>query len=313
MQLMIEDIINAADLPDSYAGIVDRWWRPLATMIARRHAALGRPALIGINGAQGTGKSTLCLFLEVLLRDEHGLAAATLSLDDLYLTRAERRALADHVHPLFATRGVPGTHDLALGEELIDAVLGGSGPTPLPRFDKSSDDRAPAAAWPNVTTPIDVLLFEGWCIGATPIDAADLAVPVNALEQREDRDLRWRIAWNEALAGRYAALFARIDMLIMLKPPGFAQIRAWRRLQEAKLRARAGGGMTDAEIDRFVDHYERLTRHMLATLPGRADIVVPIGADHAPEGEPAYKSTTSASGATAESSSVRWQPAGSRS
>jgi D-glycerate 3-kinase len=310
---MIEDIISAEGLPDSYAAIVDRWWRPLAATIARRRATLGRPTLIGINGAQGTGKSTLCLFLEALLREDHGFVATTLSLDDLYLTRAERRDLADHVHPLFATRGVPGTHDLSLGNTVINAVLGGSGPTALPRFNKSRDDRAPAAAWPSVAAPVDVLLFEGWCVGATPIDTADLTQPANALEDREDGDARWRTAWNEALAGPYAALFARLDMLVMLKPPGFAQIRAWRRLQEAKLRERSGGGMTDAEIDRFVDHYERLTRHMLATLPSRADIVVPIGADHVPDGEPAYRSTTSASGAIAKSSSERWQPAGSRS
>jgi D-glycerate 3-kinase len=278
----IESLIATEQLPADYAGIVDRWWRPLAAAIAARKQALRRPVLIGINGAQGTGKSTLCLFLEALLRDEHGLRAATLSLDDLYLTRAERRHLAAEVHPLFATRGVPGTHDVALGSAAIGALLGGSGAVPLPRFDKSRDDRLPEADWPLVEAPVDILLFEGWCIGAAPLDPATLANPVNALERDEDSDARWRTFVNAALGESYAALFAQLDLLVLLAPPGFAQVREWRELQEHKLRERTGRGMTPNEVTRFVDHYERLTRDMLATLPDKADIVVRIDTDHRP-------------------------------
>lgn len=278
----VETLIAAERLPDDYAATVDRWWRPLAEAIAARRKALGRNVLIGINGAQGTGKSTLCLFLELLLRREHGLSTATISLDDLYLTKAERQQLAAEVHPLFATRGVPGTHDIALGNAAIDALLAGSGPVPLPRFDKSHDDRAPRADWPVVTAPVDVVLIEGWFTGAAPADPLALAEPVNALERDEDADVRWRTFSNEALAVPYAALFDRLDLLIMLAPPGFEQVREWRELQEQKLRERTGRGMSAAEVSRFVDHYERLTRHMLATLPARADLVVRIGPDHQP-------------------------------
>ncbi|MBU3076679.1 kinase [Sphingomonas sp. XMGL2] len=261
---------------------MDNAWAPLAEAIARRQAAAGRGILVGINGPQGSGKSTACLFLEALLHGQHGLRVATLGLDDLYLTRAERHELARGVHPLLATRGVPGTHDVALGEAVITALLSGHGAVSVPRFDKAIDDRAPEAEWPAVEAPLDVLLFEGWCIGAGPEDEAALTGPINALEGEEDGDGRWRRGVSAALAGPYAALFARLDYLAMLRPPGFEQVLEWRLVQEAKLRAARGpdAGMSDAAIARFVMHYERLTRHMLAALPARADAVVPIDADH---------------------------------
>jgi D-glycerate 3-kinase len=286
----IADLIRAEALPPHYATIVGRWWRPLADAIADRHATLGRGTLIGINGAQGTGKSTLCLFLELLLREGHHLHAVTLSLDDLYMTKAERRRLARDAHPLFATRGVPSTHDLPLGLSTIDALLLGTGPVDIPRFDKSTDDRAPRSDWPVIEAPVDIVLFEGWCVGARPADPASLAKPVNALERDEDRDGGWRTAVNQAVAGPYTDLFARLDWLVMLAPPGFAQVREWRQLQERKLRERTGKAMDDAQVIRFVDHYERLTRHMLAVLPQRADILIPIGANHQPLSLAAKKS-----------------------
>jgi D-glycerate 3-kinase len=278
----IESLIAAERLPADYAAIVDHWWRPLAAAIAAKREALSRPLLIGINGAQGTGKSTLCLFLETLLRDDYGLHAATLSLDDLYLTKSERQQSARQIHPLFATRGVPSTHDIPLGNAVIDALLAGNEAVPLPRFDKSRDDRAPQSDWPIIEAPVDILLLEGWCIGARPAAPATLAAPVNGLERDEDPGARWRTAVNAALGGAYADLFARLDLLVLLAPPGFAQVREWRELQESRLRDRTGRGMTPGEVARFVDHYERLTRDMLATLPDKADIVVRIDADHRP-------------------------------
>lgn len=113
----IDALIAAEGLPDAYRTAIDQHWRPLAAAIAAQHA--GSPLIVGINGSQGSGKTTLCRFLEVLLRESHGLNAATLSLDDLDLTRSERALLAATVHPLIATRGVPGTHDVALGEAVL--------------------------------------------------------------------------------------------------------------------------------------------------------------------------------------------------
>lgn len=251
-------------------------WTPLAAEISALRRRLGRPVLVGINGVQGSGKSTACLFLERLL-GVHGLSAATLSLDDLYHSKAQRARLAATVHPLFATRGVPGTHDVALGQRTIAALLTGSGPVIVPRFDKGRD--APATTWPTVIAPVDVLLFEGWCIGATPQQESTLESPVNALESREDPDLTWRRAVNDALGGDYARLFAPIDLLVALLAPDFGVVSAWRRQQERPLRAQ-GLGMDDAALDRFIQHFERLSRHMLATMPGRADVIVPIAQDH---------------------------------
>jgi D-glycerate 3-kinase len=279
MSTAIAKLIEAEDLPADYRDIVDRHWRPLSEEIALE--AMSKPLVVGINGAQGSGKSTLCRFLEVLLV-EHNQRAATLSIDDLYLTRAERERLGREVHPLLATRGVPGTHDPALGLAVVEAFRAGRD-LALPRFDKSVDDRSPSVE--RVDGPLDVLLFEGWCLGAAPQDEAALADPVNALEASEDPDAIWRAYVNRALREDYAALFAELDMLIMLKVPDFAAVRRNRALQEDKLRARdpdAPGLMDDAALKRFLDQDERLTLHMFAEMPARADIVIEIGADQQP-------------------------------
>ncbi len=272
----IADVIRAERLPDDYRAVVDDYWRPLADDIARR-AEAKHPLVVGINGAQGSGKTTLCKFLEPLLADRE-LRAVTLSLDDLYLSRAERaQAAADH-HPLFATRGVPGTHDVERGMAILDRLLAGKG-AELPVFDKAHDE--PAAETRPVEGPVDVVLFEGWCVGAAPQFAAELREPVNALERKEDPDGTWRREVNRRLATDYAELFARIDVLVILKVPDFASVREHRRVQEKRL----GWGpavMDQAALDRFLDHYQRLTEHMFREMPARADIVIEIGRDQRP-------------------------------
>jgi D-glycerate 3-kinase len=85
---------------------------------------------------------------------------------------------------------------------------------------------------------------------------------------------------NARLADEYAALFARLDALVLLKVPDFDAARRWREGQEAELRRRGAGGMDAAAVQRFVDHYERLTRHMLRTLPAAADLVLSLDAEH---------------------------------
>lgn len=280
MSEAIEAAIAAERLPASYRAVVEEHWVPLATRIARE-ASARTPLIVGINGAQGSGKSTVCRFLEILLRQRR-LRAVTLSLDDLYLTRAERAELAEKVHPLFATRGVPGTHAVGLGLGIVEDVLAGRRFT-LPRFDKARDDRAPEGE--TVTGPVDVLLLEGWCVGAQPQDAQDLTEPLNALEAEEDRGGIWRGLVNRFLGGDYADLFGQIDLLVMLRVDSFDAVLANRRRQEEKLAAAnpaAPGLLDEAALARFIAHYERLTRHMLAEMPERADIVFEIGRDQAP-------------------------------
>jgi len=237
------------------------------------------PLIVGVCGSQGSGKSTVCKTLATRFSGA-GLKVATLSLDDLYLPQAARIKLAELVHPLLRTRGVPGTHDTKLGiHTLHDLAL--SKEVKLPRFDKARDDRRPEAAWETIQGPVDLVLFEGWCVGAKPQDLGALTQPVNALEANEDVDGRWRRYVNDALGGEYQRLFAKIDLLVLLAAPSFDVVLKWRTQQEQDLREQAQGDrsgvMTDAELARFIQHYERLTKHVLIEMPPRADLVIRLG------------------------------------
>jgi D-glycerate 3-kinase len=239
----------------------------------------GEPLVVGLCGAQGSGKSTLAAAVAVRLHSA-GLHTVILSLDDLYLPAADRQRLAKAVHPLFAVRGPPGTHDVDLGLRVLDAVKG-KRDFLLPRYDKAMDDRAPQERWCEAKAPVDVILFEGWCVGARPEAPEALTAPVNALERDEDQEGRWRACINGVLANEYQALFDRIDLLILLAAPSFEIVTRWRTEQEKALRLatqREGRSldkvMSDDEVARFVQHYERLTRHILKEMPGRADHVL---------------------------------------
>lgn len=256
----------------------------LAAHIAAAARQRSSSLMVGLCGAQGSGKSTRAAQLQSLLENQR-IGTAVISIDDLYLTRPERVTLGGSVHPLLQTRGVPGTHDVALGLRVLDA-LAAPGIVAIPSFDKSQDDRRPQEEWPKVRAPVKVILLEGWCVGAVPQEAALLIAPVNALERELDADGSWRRYVNDALAGAYRQLFGRLDLLILLKAPSFDVVYGWRLEQEHKLReqvANQGGDaarvMSDQEVLRFISHYERLTRHILSEMPSRADVVVELGSD----------------------------------
>jgi len=241
------------------------------------------PMVLGICGSQGSGKSTLATALASELEAE-GKACAVLSIDDFYLTRDERKRLAEQVHPLSITRGPPGTHDVPMAIEVLDALRAGH-PVALPRFDKARDDRCDPATWPVAPSHCDVILFEGWCVGAVAQTDEALAQPVNRLEAVEDPDGAWRRWVNEELSGPYPGLFARIDRLVLLQAPGFEVVMDWRLQQEEELRAAAeeqAGVMDRDQIARFIQHYERITRHIIAEMPGRADLVVRLDEQRRP-------------------------------
>jgi D-glycerate 3-kinase len=242
------------------------------------HEARRRPgAVVGVCGPQGSGKSTLCAELADALSAE-GLQVATLSLDDLYLPRAERLRLAREVHPLLATRGPPGTHDVRLGMAVLEALSGQQGPVRTPRFDKAADDRS-EDVWANARA--DLILFEGWCLGARPQAEGELTAPVNDLERLHDADGGWRRWVNAALAGDYQSLWSRLDRLIVLQPPSFDVVLAWRLEQEHALRAKLAREaadlartLSDAQVAVFTQHYERITRALIADPPAQADVRV---------------------------------------
>ncbi|MGD8860864.1 MAG: HAD-IIB family hydrolase [Myxococcales bacterium] len=274
------------DLPEEVVLVLCRAYAPLAAWLGERRRTLGRPIVVGVNGAQGTGKSTLLALLTRLLAQQGTLRGAGLSLDDLYLTAAQRADLGRRVHPLLATRGVPGTHDLELAHGVLDALTRTQGPVALPTFDKARDDRAPRERWPTVQAPCDVVVLEGWCVGARSQESAELAEPVNALEREQDADGGWRRFVNAQLEGSYATLFARLDALVMLTVPDMDCVRRWRIEQEHALfrrlqrEGRPGAAMDDAAVERFVQFFERLTCAILEEMPGRADVVFELDRDH---------------------------------
>jgi len=277
----LDEYLRQERLPDSYRATVDDALLPLSFAIAQRVRHSDQLTVVGLCGSQGSGKSTASAVLCELLRQDD-LPAAALSIDDFYLPRAQREELARTVHPLLRTRGVPGTHDVELAQAVIDS-LALAELTPLPSFDKSVDDRRPRNQWTQFQGPARVVILEGWCVGATPQSPAELADPANPLERDEDAEGRWRRYVNAQLAGPYRSLFDRLSPLVLLQAPSFEVVYGWRLEQEHKLRERllregsdASGVLSDAAVSRFINHYERLTRHILSEMPQRADHVISL-------------------------------------
>jgi D-glycerate 3-kinase len=243
--------------------------------------AAERTFVLGVTGLQGSGKSTLAAAVVDAARGR-GWGAVALSLDDVYLTRAEREALARDVHPLLRTRGVPGTHDLALLASTLDALARASPetPVPVPRFDKGRDERYAPSLWPAVAGPPRLVVLEGWCLGVEPAaDARMLDEPVNALERDEDADGRWR-RWVDARLAEYLPVWRRLDALLLLRAPSWEVVAAWRAQAEQPLRERGEPRAMDAPaLARFLQHYERISRRALETLERKADLVIRLD-DH---------------------------------
>lgn len=238
-----------------------------------------RPIVLGIAGSQGSGKTTIARKLAARL-ERDGRKTALLSIDDLYFDRDKRARLAKKVHPLFITRGVPGTHDVSLGVKVLRA-LRSQRSVRLPRFDKGTDSKIPRREWEKAPRPVDLVIFEGWCVGAVPEPKSALKEPINALERTEDADGVWRRRVNAALSGDYKRLFKLINRFVFLRAPSFDIVKAWRLQQEHELAAAAQPErlthlMSDDEIERFIQHYERITRHMMREAPARANLTLQL-------------------------------------
>ncbi len=273
--------------------VLESIYVPLAAWIMELKSRHQGPLVVGINGAQGAGKSTLFNLLEVTLSSGFGQRVVGFSLDDIYKTRASRQRLAAEVHPLLVTRGVPGTHDVELGIDLIKQLRGArqDSVVKIPVFDKSIDDRCPERVWQEWLGPVDIVVLDGWCLGAEPQSEQDLKQPVNDLEADEDPHAIWRSYVNEQLKGGYQQLFGMVDLLIMLKVPSMESVFEWRTLQEKKLAERVRyleregqpgelRIMSEVEIRRFIMHYERLTRMMLEQMPEKAAVTTFLNENH---------------------------------
>ncbi|RLA47796.1 MAG: hypothetical protein DRR06_01365 [Gammaproteobacteria bacterium] len=289
MTSRLDRFIKDQQLPKAFSTVVEDYYTPLAGWLHQQCIAKNRlrnsPLVAGINGAQGTGKSTLSRVLKIILEENYQWRVAILSLDDIYLTRAARHTLAQTVHPLLQTRGVPGTHDTNLGVEIIHQLkhLKAGQSIDLPRFDKARDDRKPTSEWETFTGPAELIIFEGWCVGSVPMEADRLTTPVNDLEAQEDQDGAWRRYINHQLQTSYRDLFDQLDVLIMLQAPDFDSIHRWRFEQEQKLAAlgTATNQIMDKQaLSRFIQHYERLTLHNLNEMQDRADVVLMLNDHH---------------------------------
>ena len=271
----------AMGLPPSIADDYDSIYEPTLQWI-RQMRTRETPFILGINGAQGSGKSTFCALLKHLL-DAQELKTVVLSIDDLYHLRKTRLEMARRIHPLCAIRGVPGTHDVELGIDILTALKTTSrlDDVLLPRFDKARDDRCPTSEFEMVKQPIDVVLFEGWCVGEPPLKAYE--GPYNSRERRDDPDGIWA-RWSEnALKTVYQDLNAMLDAILMIKVPSMEVVRQSRWLQEQKLHQRHSGSASNAplpglmsktEVFEYVALFERHTEHMFTKLVENCDVLI---------------------------------------
>jgi len=267
--------ITEHDLPPAYLAKAEKWFVPMVATLALEQSHAAHPLIIGINGAQGSGKTTLAALM-VRLFAQQQLHAVALSLDDFYYTRDERMTLAKAIHPLLQTRGVPGTHDVALAVEVLKTLQYQQHNVSVPRFNKTLDDRYPEAKWDKVSA-VDVVIIEGWCLGAQAQPESELETAINQLERDHDEDGQWRRYVNEQLEIQYPALFNLIDRWVMLKAPDFDCVFDWRLQHEKSLRQQQANLasphhlMSDVDLAFFVEHFQRITEQMLRDLPNRMD------------------------------------------
>ncbi len=264
-------------------GQLKKFYLPVSKMIKDEIKYTKKTKIIGLTGGQGTGKSTISNIIKIILKEAYKLETVIFSIDDFYKTLDERKKMSKKINSLFFTRGVPGTHDTKILFQCIKNFKNTKFQKMIiPKFDKSMDDRHPKNKWLKVNKKPNIVIFEGWCVGATAQKKSDLNFPINKLEKKEDKNKIWRKKVNSELKKNYKKIFDLIDKLIFLRVPSFKYVFKWRLLQEKKLRITSKGDktMSDKQIKNFVMYYERITKHMLKTLPKSADIVIRIDKRH---------------------------------
>ena len=257
---------------------------PLSFWIEKQYTKRGKTLFLGLSGGQGSGKTTVSGILKIILKIFFKREVHVSSIDDFYKTHQDRQQMSKTIHPLFKTRGVPGTHETQLLKKFfIFFKRKNFKKFKLPKFDKSADDRLKQEYWTKVKKKPDIVILEGWCVGAKYQKGFLLKKPVNILEKYEDENCVWRKYANEKLKREYKKIFSMIDHFIFMKIPNFNMVFKWRHLQEEKLRKKYRFKkkiMSIAEIKRFIMFYERITLQMLKDLVKSASAVITLNTKH---------------------------------
>tara|TARA_A100001011_G_scaffold353980_2_gene396023 strand:- start:524 stop:1441 length:918 start_codon:yes stop_codon:yes gene_type:complete len=264
-------------------GQFNNFYIPITNNIYKNFKKKKDTLVIGLSGGQGSGKSTIAKILKLIIKLRFNLNIINFSIDDYYKTLKDRKKMSKKFNQLFLTRGVPGTHDTKLLlSHLKKFKRGKFNRIKIPQFDKSKDDRIKKTKWKSVSKKQDIIIFEGWCIGAKAQKKNNLKKPINILEKKSDINLTWRTKVNNELKVKYNKIFKLIDLMIFLKVPSFKYVYKWRLLQEKKLKARSKGKktMNNIQIKKFIMFYERITRNMLKDLSKKANIVISLDKKH---------------------------------
>ena len=257
---------------------------PTSFWIEKKYQEKGRTLFLGLSGGQGAGKTTITGILSIILKKYFKRKIQIISIDNFYKTLKDRKKMSKTIHPLFRTRGVPGTHDVELIKKFFFFIKKKSFKKfKIPKFSKTIDDRLKKNYWFDVKERPEIVLFEGWCVGAKPQSNSSLRRPINILEKKEDKDMLWRKYVNERLKKEYKKIFSHIDYFIFAKVPDFKMVFKWRLLQENKLRKKSHFNkkvMTYNEIKRFIMFYQRITLQMIKDLSKSASIVMLLKKNH---------------------------------
>ncbi len=264
-------------------GKLNKFYLPLSEWIYSIYKKDNKTKVIGLSGGQGSGKSTITSILKYILKKKYNLNTCIFSIDDFYKTKLERKKMSLNTHPLFLTRGVPGTHDTNLIIKTIKKLKKQKFKNvSIPRFDKSIDDRMIKKKWQKIQNPPQIIIFEGWCVGAKHQKNSQIKKPLNFIERKYDRNFVWRKTVNNALKNRYKKLFKEIDRLIYLKVPSFNYIFKWRWDQEQKMKLTSKNKrtMSKTQVKEFIMYYERITKSMIKNFSKISDLTIYLDDKH---------------------------------
>ena len=264
--------------------ILKKKYIPMSFWIEKKYKEKGKTLFLGLSGGQGSGKTTVTVILRIILEKFFKRKVYTTSIDDFYKTLKDRNKMSHKIHYLFKTRGVPGTHDINLIRKFFSFIKKRNFKSfKMPKFDKSIDDRLEKKYWSCINKKPEIVILEGWCIGAKYQSNFLLKKPVNTLEKNEDKNLIWRGYVNKKLKKEYKKIFDILDHLIFIKVPNFKMVLKWRVLQEKKLKKKSFWNkkiMSYHQIKRFVMFYERITLQMIRDLSKSASVVMHLKNNH---------------------------------